>query len=193
MHIICLTPLEEGVYNDRASDTIATPPEGWAVIPEDFELPATFPRLGSLKAEEKTYLREVETEKEVTKLRAVPVLGENGELTIAEEEFTERERVTELREYTMMTVTEMTEGTPAPEVIAEPTQLDRMEAQVTYTALVTDTLIDSAVPATLALEETEPQESELAKKIRLWYRMGLWSEDMVRQAEEKGICVEVEE
>lgn len=193
MHIICLTPLEEGVYNDRASDTIGAPPEGWAVIPEDFELPATFPRLGSLRAEEKTYTREVEVQKEVTKTRAVPVLGADGTLTTAQEEFTERETVKEEREYTMMTVTEMTEGTPAPEVIPEPTQFDRIEAQVTYTALVTDTLIGEATPATLELDEGDSAAPALAGKIGLWHRQGLWTDEMVRQAEEKGICVEVEE
>ena len=35
MHIICLTPLEEGVYNDHKSDNITEPPEGWAMIPDD--------------------------------------------------------------------------------------------------------------------------------------------------------------
>lgn len=48
MHIICLTPLEEGVYNDHASDHILTVPEGWAMIPDDMVLPNTFPRLGSI-------------------------------------------------------------------------------------------------------------------------------------------------
>ena len=52
MHIICLTPLEEGVYNDHKSSNIIAPPEGWACIPDDFPLPATFPRLGSIEAVE---------------------------------------------------------------------------------------------------------------------------------------------
>lgn len=50
MHIICLTPLEEGVYNDHKADHITAPPDGWAMIPEDFPLPSTFPRLGSIEA-----------------------------------------------------------------------------------------------------------------------------------------------
>lgn len=117
MHIICLTPIELGVYNDHNADRITTPPDGWAYIPDGFPLPSTFPRLGSLEAEEKTYTREVEVEKD-------------GEI------------VMEQQEYTMMTVTAMTEGMlpdPAPEV---PTQLDIIEAQVTYTALMTDTLLE---------------------------------------------------
>jgi hypothetical protein len=52
MHIICLTPVEPGVYNDHKADHITTPPDGWAYIPEDFPLPSTFPRLGSIEAEE---------------------------------------------------------------------------------------------------------------------------------------------
>lgn len=60
MHIICLTPLEEGVYNDHASDNITTPPDGWAYIPDDMEKPSTFPRLGSLEAEERTHTKEGE-------------------------------------------------------------------------------------------------------------------------------------
>ena len=44
--------------------------------------------------------------------------------------------------YTMMTVTAMTEGTE-PETAAEPpSQLDRLEAQLTYTAMMTDTLLE---------------------------------------------------
>ena len=93
MHIICLTPLEPGVYNDHYTSNITTPPEGWAYIPEDFPLPSTFPRLGSIEAEELTYKREVE--------------DENGEPVI--------------HEYTMMTVTAMTEGTlPEPVPVPEP-------------------------------------------------------------------------
>lgn len=95
MKIICLTPLEEGVYNAYERNNISTPPEGWAYIPEDFPLPSTFPRLGSLKAEEMTHTREVE------------VMGEDGEMH------------TEEREFTYMTVTAMTEGT-LPEPVPEP-------------------------------------------------------------------------
>ena len=98
MHIICLTPLEEGVYNDCAAEHITMPPEGWAYIPEDMPLPSTFPRLGSLEAEELTYTRSVE------------VQTENG-------------TATETHAYKMMTVTSMTVGR-MPELTpdAEPTK-----------------------------------------------------------------------
>lgn len=130
MHIICLTPLAEGIYNDHCTDSISSPPEGWAYIPEDFPLPATFPRLGSLRAEELTYTREVEVGKEVTKTREVPGWDMDGNLTTVEEEYTEVEMVTETREYTMMTVTEMTEGTLPEPVEPEPTEEDDTSAML---------------------------------------------------------------
>jgi len=73
MHIICLTPLEEGVYNDHKADHIIAPPDGWAYIPEGFPLPSTFPRLGSLEAEELTYTKEVEGETEPMEYKMVTV------------------------------------------------------------------------------------------------------------------------
>lgn len=103
MHIINLTPLEEGVYNDHKADHITAPPEGWAMIPEDFPLPSTFPRLGSITAEEKTYTYEVEVEK---------TDEETGEMVTA----------TEQREKVIMTVTAMTEGTLPDQVDPELTE-----------------------------------------------------------------------
>lgn len=142
MHIICLTPIEDGVYNDHSAEHITAPSEGWAYIPEDFPLPSTFPRLGSLEAEEVTYTREVEVEREVIKIRPVESFDEDGNTVIVTEEYTETETVMETHEYTMLTVTRMTEGT-LPEPAAEtPSQLDQIEAQVTYTALMTDTLLE---------------------------------------------------
>lgn len=140
MHIICLTPLEEGVYNDLKSKNIMAPPAGWAYIPDDFPLPLTFPRLGSIEAEEVTYTREVEVEREVIKMRDSGKVDDD--LTPIMEEYTELEVVTEQREYTMMTVVSMTEGTPPVSAVDEPTQLDRIEAQVAYTAMCTDTLLE---------------------------------------------------
>ena len=118
MHIICLTPIEDGVYNDHSAEHITQPPEGWAYIPDDMPLPSTFPRLGSIEAEELTYTREVE----VTKTRLVPVLDNDGNPMLDElgEPITQPEPYTdkEPQEYKMMTVTAMTEGT-LPEIIEE--------------------------------------------------------------------------
>ena len=103
MHIIKIEPLEVGVYNDHKADHITEPPEGWAMIPEDFPLPSTFPRLGSITAEEKTYTYDVEAEKQ-------------------DEETGEMVTVTEQREKVIMTVTAMTEGTLPEPVDPEPTE-----------------------------------------------------------------------
>jgi hypothetical protein len=128
MHIICLTPLAEGVYNDHKADHITTVPEGWAYIPEDFPLPSAFPRLGSLEAEEKTYAREVEVHKEVTRERDTGMVDEDGNAIM--EEYTEMETVIETVEYTMMTVTAMTEGT-LPEPVPEPDPAPTLDERVT--------------------------------------------------------------
>ena len=129
MHIICLTPLAPGVYNDHKADHITMPPEGWAVIPEDFPLPSTFPRLGSIEAEELTYTREEEVQKEVTKTREVDSFDEEGNPITVTEEYTEMELVTETVEYTMMTVTAMTEGTlPDPPPAPDPDAITDSEA-----------------------------------------------------------------
>lgn len=118
MHIICLTPLEAGVYNDHKADHITAPPEGWAMIPEDMVLPSTFPRLGSIEAKEITYTYDVETEKQ-------------------DEETGEMVTVTEQREKVIMTVTVMTEGTlpePEPEVEPEPTAEEMLNAMLGVTS-----------------------------------------------------------
>lgn len=103
MHIINLTPLEEGVYNDHKADHITAPPEGWAMIPEDMVLPSTFPRLGSIEAKEITYTYDVEVEKQ-------------------DEETGKMVTVTEQREKVIMTVTAMTEGSLPEPVDPEPTE-----------------------------------------------------------------------
>lgn len=109
MHMICLTPVEPGVYNDHKADHITVPPTGWAMIPDGFPLPATFPRLGSV---------------------------ETAELPCTREELGEQ------RTYTVLTVTAMTEGTLPEPAAEQPSQLDRIEAQVAYTAMMTDTLLE---------------------------------------------------
>lgn len=117
MHIICLTPLEEGVYNDHAADHIVTVPDGWAYIPEDFPRPSTFPRMGSIEAKELTYTKVVEVQKKVT--------GEDGNTTV--------ETVIEEQEYTMMTVIAMTEGTlpePDPETPSQPDIIEEQDGMM---------------------------------------------------------------
>ena len=142
MHIICLKPLAEGVYNDHKADHITAPPEGWAYIPEDMPLPSTFPRLGSLEAEELTYTREVEKTREVTKWRDTGEANEDGDAIM--ESYSEMETYTEEVPYTMMTVTEMTEGT-LPETEPEPEPTKTIEQRV-------ETLEESNAEMTEALD-----------------------------------------
>lgn len=95
MQIIEIAPLDNGAHNNQTSDAITSPPPGWAVVPDEMELPETFPFVDI--------------------------------------------------EVTGNVVTKMTAGVvPKPEPAAEPepTQLDRLEAQATYTAMMTDTLME---------------------------------------------------
>lgn len=118
MHIIDLTPLEEGVYNDHKADHITEPPEDWAMIPDDMTLPTTFPRLSILEAEEKIYTYEVEVEQEN---------AETGEIEI----------IKETRERAIMTVTRMEEGTLPEPTIQPPTAEEQLRADVDYIAALT--------------------------------------------------------
>ena len=153
MHIINLTPLVEGVYNDHSSDSITAPPDGWAYIPEDFELPSTFPRLGNITAKEVTYTREVEHQKEVTKERDTGMVDEDGNHVM--ETYTETETVTEPVEYTMMTVTAMTEGT-LPEPVPEPDPTHTMEERVSD---IEEQLIQADETAIVLYESLQEQET----------------------------------
>lgn len=95
MIIIELTPLKNGAHRNQTTSGLLSVPNGWAVIPEDMEVPETFP--------------------------FVSVEAING------------------------VVTALTPGTvpdPQPEPAPAPTQLDRIEAQVAYTAMMTDTLME---------------------------------------------------
>ena len=127
-YIIELKPVEDGVYNACRFGSV---PEGWAMIPDDFPLPSTFPRLGSLKAEPITYTYDVEVEKDVVKYRDVEIIGEDGQPVIVQEEYTEKVMVTEQRERVIMTVTEMTEGTLPDPVEPEPTNEELMWQAIT--------------------------------------------------------------
>lgn len=116
---------------------------GWAVIPDDLVLPETFPFV-EVEVKDVAYSREVEVLRDVVKQREVVTIDETGEEVTTLEEYTEQELVTEVEYYDLPTVVSMTEGI-VPEPVQEPetpTQLDRVEAQVTYTAMMTDTLLE---------------------------------------------------
>lgn len=143
MWIINLKQNGNGSHNDNNCSAITDVPPGWARIPEGFEVPETFPFV-NIEAEEKVYTREVEVEKEVTRTMPAPTeeKDEDGNPVMKDAEYTTTEKVKELREITEMTVTKMTAGVK-PEPEPEPlTQLDFVEAQVAYTAMMTDTLLE---------------------------------------------------
>lgn len=140
MNIIEVNALSNGAHRNQNNASVL--PDGWAVIPDGFSVPDTFPFVG-LEVEEVTCYREVEVEKEVAKTREVEAFDEEGNPVTVTEEYTETETVTEQEPYTVLTVTSMTAGEmPEVEETEIVTQLDRIEAQATYTAMMTDTLLE---------------------------------------------------
>ena len=94
MKLIEIKALDNGAHDNQTIDGVIPVPEGWAVIPDDMPIPATFP--------------------------FVNITVKDGVVT-------------------SMTAGKMPD--PEPEVEPEPTPLDILEAQVTYTAMMTDTLL----------------------------------------------------
>lgn len=97
MKIIEIKALENGAHRNQELFGMNYPklPEGWAVIPEDMELPETYP--------------------------FVHIEAEGGVVTA-------------------LTAGELPE--PTTETVSEPTEQERLEAQVIYTAMMTDTLLE---------------------------------------------------
>ena len=141
MWIVNLNKNPNNSHNHHSSPIITTVPDGCAMIPEDFPVPDTFPFV-DIEAEEVTYYNEVEYSRKVVKKRDTGMVDEDGNAIM--ELYEDEETYTEQVPYTMMTVTSMTPGiVPEPvETVPEPTQLDRVEAQAAYTAMMTDTLLE---------------------------------------------------
>ncbi len=97
MWIVELKANPNGSHNDHRADHISIVPEGWAVIPDGFVVPESFPFVG-VGAEKNT----------------------DG----------------------VMTVLTMTEGVVPEQPDPVPTWDEQMEAQITYTAMMTDTLLE---------------------------------------------------
>ena len=114
MWIVKLDPNANGAHNNHKGDHITSVPDGWAMIPDGFAVPDTFPFV-SITAQEMTHKRSV-------------VIGKAPMKEIT---------------FTVMTVTAMTAGNVPPAPIPVPTQLDQIEAQVAYTAMMTDTLLEA--------------------------------------------------
>ena len=120
MWIVNLTPIEPGVYSDHSSDCITKPPKGWAMIPEGFEVPSTFPRCDCVEAEDRTYVFDVEEEKQDE---------ETGEIVT----------VIEQRERIIKTVIKMTESTLQKQETTpvKGTEIEQLRADVDYIAVMT--------------------------------------------------------
>lgn len=140
MNMLEIAALPNGAHKNQTFH--GNLPDGWAVIPDDMAIPESFPFV-NIEAEEITHYKDIQVVRDVTKTRKVVTVNEDGEEVTTTEEYTEQEMVTEYEPYGVMTVTSMTAGV-MPEVKPEepkPTQLDIIEAQVTYTAMMTDTLL----------------------------------------------------
>lgn len=96
MWIVKLTANPNGSHNNQKADHISEVPDGWAMIPDDFSVPSSFPFV-DMEAEEW-----------------------DGVLTV-----------------TNMVGVEVPDA-PEP----APTWNEQMEAQITYTAMMTDTLLE---------------------------------------------------
>lgn len=143
MKMLEIAALENGAHRNQTFHGVL--PDGWAVIPEGMELPATFPFV-EVEVKNVIHYKPVEVLQEVTRTREVPQYDEFDGAFLGNEveEYTTQEWVTEQKPYTVLTVVSMTEGIMperTPEV-REPSQLDRIEAQITYTAMMTDTLLE---------------------------------------------------
>lgn len=159
MWIVKLDALPNGAHQNCGASSV---PEGWAMIPEDFPVPDTFPFV-DIEAEELTYYRdaertrtvkktrEVESFREIVKTRKVEDVDEEGNPITKTEEYTdfepctvteeyeEDELYTEQVPYIMMTVTSMTPGVipePVPEPEPEPTLDERNRADIDYLAVM---------------------------------------------------------
>ena len=118
MRLIEIDALPNGAHRNQTINVDIPVPDGWAYIPDDMTIPQTFPFV-DIVVEEKVYAREVEVQKEVVKWVDTGEVNDDGDAVM--ERVTEMETVTETQEFTMMTVTSMTEGTvPEPEPEPEP-------------------------------------------------------------------------
>lgn len=117
MRIIYIPKNSNGSHDNQTIDGV-TPetfpmPEGWAVVPDGLETP-NFP-FGEVEVEEKQYI--VEEGEEDKPAVTIPVMA--------------------VTSWTPLPIPE-----PEPEPEPEATQLDRVEAQATYTAMMTDTMLE---------------------------------------------------
>lgn len=113
MKIVKIAPLENGAHANLNGDHITNIPYGWAMIPDDFLIPDSFPFV-DIEAEEQEHFVDIETDdgkKKPFGFKMMTVIGMKP-LPIPEE--------------------------PEP----EPTEEEKRDAQIFYTAMMTDTLLE---------------------------------------------------
>ena len=112
MHIVKIEQNLNGSHDDQLGVGIGIP-EGWAIVPEEMQLPETYPFVNiEVEESDETFVNE------------------------------SHEKIS-VYVVTSMTAGKVPEPTPEPEPVEpKPTQLDMIEAQVTYTAMMTDTLLE---------------------------------------------------
>lgn len=113
MNIVKIAALKNGAHENRNSNNIMAVPDGWAMIPDGFPVPDSFPFV-NIEANTVEHIREAE--------------NADGEKVI--------------RTVKMMTVTAMTEMPVPDDPEPEPTEDERRDAQIFYTAMMTDTLLE---------------------------------------------------
>ena len=112
LHIIKIEPNANGSHDNQMGVGIGIP-EGWAIVPEELRIPGTYPFV-NIEVEE-----------------------------IDETFVNESHEKTSVYVVTSMTAGKVPEPAPEPEPVeSKPTQLDIIEAQVAYTAMMTGTLLE---------------------------------------------------
>lgn len=156
--ILKIEQLPNGAYQNQLGQ-IETIPEGWAVIPDDMELPQTFPFVDITVEEithyndimverEVTKTREVEQYREVTKTREVPQYDEEGNAVLDDEgnPVTVTEEYTEFEPYT---------------VTEEYTEMEMVTEQEPYTIMTATSMTEGVMPELPPEPEPEPTADEL--------------------------------
>lgn len=137
MRIIKIEPGANGSHRNQTVNGDAPLLEGWAIIPEDMEIPATFPFV-DITVEDVTYYRDVAVSRDVTKTREVESVDEEGNPVVVTEEYTETEMVIEKEPYTALTVTSMQPGVmPEPSPKPAPSPAQQLRADVDFLAVMT--------------------------------------------------------
>ena len=143
MRIVEIKSLDNGAHrNQIICDCEISIPNGWAIIPDDMEC-KNFP-FGELETREEVRTREVEVVRTVNKTRELPDVDEDGKEITRTEEYTEEEFTIEVEEYTVLVVSGWIpkDITKPKKIEQKPSRIDIIEAQITYTAMMTDTLLE---------------------------------------------------